>query len=181
MCDSPLNRRRSTRKTVAKKMLNNAGDNTHPWRNPCSMLNLSEQSPLSFRAPVPIPSWNWRISSIIRRGTRSGRVSAREGNTHRHTKPLPTYLTSGTFKSAATEGGRLISLCKGKNEGKTPQETEKSKQVTVVSVHYVGLPYSVTLVDIGFSRYLAVLFSLRVLDFSSSSFLHFVITSALPR
>ena len=36
-------------------------------------------------------------------------------HTHRHTKPLPAYLTSSTFQSAATEGGRSISPRKRKN------------------------------------------------------------------
>ena len=44
----------------------------------------------------------------------------------------------------------------------------------------MGLPYSVTFVDRGFSRYLAVLFSRRDLDFSSSSFLHSVINLRPP-
>ena len=44
----------------------------------------------------------------------------------------------------------------------------------------MGLPYSVTFVDRGFSRYLAVLFSWRVLDFSFSSFLHSVINPRPP-
>ena len=44
----------------------------------------------------------------------------------------------------------------------------------------MGLPYSVTFVDRGFSRYLAVFFSRRDLDLSSSSFLHSVINLRPP-
>ena len=53
----------------------------------------------------------------------------------RHTKPLSTYLTSSTFQSAAADGGRSTSHRKRKNKVKIPQETDKSKQVAVKSVH----------------------------------------------
>ena len=95
-------------------------------------------------------------------------------HTHRHTKPLPTYLTSSTFQSAVAEGGRSISHRKRKN--KHMRQTKKQTSSSYVGT-LDGPPYSVTFVDRGFSRYLTVFFSRRDLDFSFPSFLHSVTIS----
>ena len=69
MVSSSLKRCSTTSITAAKKMLNSNGDSTHPCRSPCVTSNHSESSPSSMRTLARIPSWNWRMTSIITDGT----------------------------------------------------------------------------------------------------------------
>ena len=62
---SLLNLFSATRSIPAKNTLNNSGEGTHPWRGPCATSNHSEHRSSSPRTHALIPSWNWRITSII--------------------------------------------------------------------------------------------------------------------
>ena len=48
---------------------NGNGDNTQSYRSPCVTSNHSERSPSSVRTRARMPSWNWRITTIIFAGT----------------------------------------------------------------------------------------------------------------
>ena len=62
---SLLNLSSTMRSIVAKNTLNSSGESTHPCRSPCATSNHSEHRPSSLRTHALIPSWNWRITSII--------------------------------------------------------------------------------------------------------------------
>ena len=86
MAGSSLNLWRTTVSTAAKKMLNNSGDSTHPCRTPCSTSNQSEQTPSSGRKQALMPSWNCRMTAIIRGGT-----PMRVSTCHRRVRSTVSY------------------------------------------------------------------------------------------
>ena len=86
MAGSSLNLWRTTVSTAAKKMLNNSGDSTHPYRSPCSISNQSEQTPSSGRTQVLIPSWNYWMTAIICGGT-----PMRVSSCHRRVRSTVSY------------------------------------------------------------------------------------------
>ena len=65
MSASSLKHCSPTMSIAAKKMLKSKGDNTHPWRSPCTTLNPSEHVPSLFRTQALVTSWIWRIIAII--------------------------------------------------------------------------------------------------------------------
>ena len=62
-------KRCSTTSIAAAKMLNSNGDSTHPCRSLCVTSNYSESFPSFICTLAHIPSWNWRMTSIITNGT----------------------------------------------------------------------------------------------------------------
>ena len=67
---SLLNASSATRSIATKNKLDSSGESTHPWRSPYGTSNHFEHRPSSFRTHALIPSWNWRITSVICGGTR---------------------------------------------------------------------------------------------------------------